>query len=76
MLPTTQLAQYYEKAGGTVASNAALTEDIQNSLLAEEFTGTASERRKRLTEQNARAFQGTSGTTTTSLRTSGVTGLL
>jgi len=76
LLPTTQLAQFYEKAGGTVESNAALTEDIQTSLLQEEFTGTASKRRKTLSEQNVRAFQGQAGTTTGSLRTSSTAGLL
>ena len=75
-MPTTQLAQFYEKAGGTVESNAALTEDIQTSLLQEEFTGTASKRRKTLSEQNVRAFQGQAGTTTGSLRTSSVAGLI
>lgn len=74
--PLTSLSQIYDKAGGTVASNLALTEDIQKSLLAEEFQGTASERRKRLSEQNVRAFQGTSGTTSGSLRTTGVSGLI
>jgi hypothetical protein len=74
--PTTQLAQIYEKAGGTVESNAALTENIQNSLLQEEFMGTASERRKRLSEQNVRAFQGSAGTTTGSLRQTNVLGIL
>jgi hypothetical protein len=74
--PTTQLAQIFEKAGGTVESNTALAEDIQTGLLAEEFTGTASQRRKKLFEQNVRSFQGQSGTTTGSLRTSSVAGLL
>lgn len=74
--PTTQLAQIYEKAGGTVQSNTALTENIQSNLLQEEFMGTASERRKRLSEQNIRAFQGQAGTTTGSLRTSSTAGLL
>jgi hypothetical protein len=74
--PLTSLTQIYEKAGGTVASNAALTSDIQNSLIAEEFQGTASERRKRLSEQNIRAFQGSAGTGSTSLRTAGTSGLL
>jgi hypothetical protein len=74
--PLTTFAQIYEKAGGTVEANAALTEDIQKSLLAEEFQGTASERRKRLFEQNQRAFQGTAGTTSGSLRTSSAAGLL
>lgn len=74
--PTTQLAQIYEKAGGTEAANAALTEDIQKSLLAEEFQGTASERRKRLSEQNVRAFQGAAGTTSSSLRQANVLGII
>ena len=74
--PLTSLAQIYEKAGGTVASNAALTSDIQSGLLAEEFQGTASERRKRLAEQNIRSFQASSGTGSTSLRTAGTSGLL
>ena len=74
--PTTQLAQIYEKAGGTVESNAALTENIQSSLLQEEFMGTASQRRKKLSEQNVRAFQGQAGTTSGSLRTSSTLGML
>lgn len=76
LMPTTQLAQIYEKAGGTVESNAALTENIQSSLLQEEFMGTASERRKRLSEQNIRAFQGSAGTTSGSLRQTNVLGIL
>lgn len=76
LMPTTQLAQIYEKAGGTVESNAALTENIQSSLLQEEFMGTASERRKRLSEQNVRAFQGSAGTTAGSLRQTNVLGIL
>ena len=74
--PLTSLAQIYEKAGGTVASNAALTSSIQSDLLADEFQGTASERRKRLSAQNIAAFQGSSGTGSTSLRTAGTSGLL
>jgi hypothetical protein len=74
--PLTKYAGIYEKAGGTQASNEALKSDLQNSLLGEEFIGTESERRKRLAEQNQRAFQATSGTTTTSLRTPGVSGLI
>ena len=74
--PTTAFAQMFEKAGGTVESNAALTEDVQTSLLAEEFSGTASQRRKKLFEQNQRSFQGQAGTTSGSLRTSSVAGIL
>ena len=74
--PLTKYAGIYEKAGGTVASNLAVKEGLQSSLLGEEFLGTESARRKRLEEQNLRAFQGQSGTTTTSLRTPGVSGLI
>jgi hypothetical protein len=74
--PLTSLAQIYEKAGGTVASNAALASNIQSDLLAQEFQGTASERRKRLSAQGRAAFQGSAGTGSTSLRTAGTSGLL
>jgi len=74
--PLAKYAGIYEKAGGTVESNAALKESLQTSLLGEEFVGTESQRRKRLEEQNLRAFQGQSGTTTTSLRGPGVSGLI
>lgn len=74
--PLAKYAGIYEKVGGTVEGNAAVKSELQTSLLAEEFQGTASERRKRLAEQNLRAFQGTAGTTTGSLRTSGVSGLI
>ena len=74
--PLTKYAGIYEKAGGTKEANAALAEDLQTGLLAEEFQGTASERRKRLSEQNVRAFQGTAGTTAGSLRTSSTLGII
>jgi hypothetical protein len=74
--PLTSLTQIYEKAGGTVASNAALASNIQSDLLAQEFQGMPSERRKRLSEQNIRAFQGSAGTGSTSLRTAGTSGLI
>lgn len=74
--PLAKYAGIYEKVGGTAESNAGVKSELQTSLLEEEFKGTASERRKRLSEQNLRAFQGGAGTTTTSLRTSGVSGLL
>jgi len=74
--PLAKYAGIYEKAGGTVASNLAVKEGLQSSLLGEEFLGTESERRKRLAEQNLRAFQAQSGTTTTSLKTPGVAGLI
>lgn len=67
--PLTTYAGIYDKAGGTTAANQALSESLQKELLAEEFSGTASERRKRLTEQNTRAFQGTAGLTSGSLKT-------
>jgi hypothetical protein len=74
--PLAKYAGIYEKAGGTVESNAALKESLQTSLLSEEFVGTESQRRKRLEEQNLRAFQAQSGTTTTSLRGPSVSGLI
>ena len=74
--PLAKYAGIYEKVGGTEASNAAVKSGLQSELLQEEFQGTASERRKRLEEQNRRAFQGAAGTTTSSLRTSGASTLL
>jgi len=65
--PLTTYAGIYDKAGGTTTTNAALVSSIQTELQQEEFSGTASERRKRLTEQNTRAFQGTAGLTSSSL---------
>ena len=74
--PLAKYAGIYEKVGGTVESNAAVKSDLQTSLLSEEFQGTASERRKRLSEQNLRAFQGAAGTTTGSLRSGNVLGII
>lgn len=74
--PLVKYAGIYQKVGGTVESNAAVKSGLQSELLQEEFQGTASERRKLLAEQNQRAFQGTAGTTTASLRTSGASTLL
>lgn len=74
--PLAKYAGIYQKVGGTEASNAAVKSELQTSLLAEEFQGTASERRKLLAEQNLRAFQGAAGTTTSSLKTSGASTLL
>lgn len=73
---TTALSQIYEKTGGTEAANEALKTQIQSELESEQYLNLASERRKKLAAQNAAAFLGTSGTTTSSLRTSGVSGLL
>lgn len=70
--PLVKYAGIYDKAGGTKETNQALAESIQQSLVAEEFSGTASERRKRLLEQNTRAFQGTAGLTSGSLKTTGM----
>lgn len=70
--PLVASAGIYDKAGGTVESNAALTSSIQAELQQEEFSNMASSRRKRLEEQNAKAFQGTSGTSASSLRTTGL----
>jgi hypothetical protein len=60
--PTTKLAQIYER----IPQQDAI--DIQKELEAEQFLGTASQRRKRLAEQETRAFEAAAGTTTSSLR--------
>lgn len=70
--PLTTYAGIYDKAGGTTEANQALSDSLQKELLAEEFSGTASERRKRLLEQNTKAFQGTAGLTSGSLKTTGM----
>ena len=72
--PMTKFAQVYDKAGGTVESNAALTESLQTELLSEEFKGTASEKRKRYSELERSAFQGSSGRA--NVRPSSVAGIL
>ena len=72
--PITKLAQIYDKAGGTLESNAALTENLQTELLSEEFKGTASEKRKRYSELERSAFQGSSGRA--NVRPSSVAGIL
>lgn len=77
----TALSGIYEKTGGTVESNALIAGQIQSELTSEEFTNMASLRRKKLEEQNARAFQGTSGLysrlgVSTSLGNVGTTGLV
>jgi len=64
--PTVTLSGIYEKTPG----NEATTSLIQSELQEEEFMNMASARRKRLEQQNIKAFQGTAGTTQTSLRTS------
>jgi hypothetical protein len=74
--PLAKYAGIYQKVGGTVESNEAVKSGLQSELLQEEFQGTASQRRKILSEQNLRAFQGAAGTTTSSLKTSGASTLL
>lgn len=61
--PTQKLAGIYEGApqGGEV-------DQIQKELEAEQFLGTASQRRKRLAEMELAAFQRSAGTTTVSQR--------
>lgn len=62
--PTEKLSGIYESRTGT-AANAA---QVQQELQAEQFLGTASQRRKRLAEQEIQAFRGQSGISTTALR--------
>ena len=66
--PTQKLAGIYEKMPASDVNQ------IQQELEAEQFLGTASQRRKRLAEQEVRAFQRSAGTTTSSLkgRTAGI----
>ena len=66
--PTQKLAGIYERMPASDVNQ------IQQELEAEQFLGTASQRRKRLAEQEVRAFQRSSGTTTSSLkgRTAGI----
>jgi hypothetical protein len=63
LMPTQKLAGIYERMPASEVTN------IQKELEAEQFLGTASQRRKRLTELETRAFQGAAGTTSASLRT-------
>jgi hypothetical protein len=69
---TTALAGIYQKAGGTAETNAALSSQIQSELTQEEFNNMPSSRRKLLEEQNKKAFQGTAGLTSGSLKTTGM----
>lgn len=64
LAPTTKLAQIYERMPATEAI------DIQKELEAEQFLGTASQRRKRVKELEESSFKRAPGTTTSSLRTS------
>ena len=61
LIGTTALAGIYEKAGGTVESNAALQQNIQSELTQEEFMNMPSSRRKKLEEMNKKSFSGESG---------------
>jgi hypothetical protein len=67
---TTKLSGIYEN------QRAAGMGQVQSELEQEQFAGLASERRKRLTEQEIRAFQGSAGTTAGSLRQTNVLGIL
>jgi len=55
--PLTALSGIYEKTPGTAATQSTIQSELQN----EEFKNMASERRKRLTEQNKQAFSGDAG---------------
>lgn len=68
LMPTQKLAGIYERMPASDVN------EIQQELEAEQFLGTASQRRKRLSEQEVRAFQRSAGTTTSSLkgRTAGI----
>lgn len=66
---TVALSGIYDKAGGTIEANAALQNSVQSELADEEFMNMASLRRKKLEEQNRKAFQGTAGLTSGSLKT-------
>jgi hypothetical protein len=70
--PTEKLSGIYERE---LAGGAADAAKVQQELQAEQFLGTASQRRKKLAEQEIQAFRGQSGLSTTALRTSGM-GLL
>jgi hypothetical protein len=74
LAPTVMLSGIYERG-------AALTENerktlVESELIQEEFMGMPSEKRKRLGQQNIAAFQGQAGTTQSSFRTQGITGLV
>lgn len=71
--PTTALSGMYEKTG---ESASALAPVIQKELEAEQFLGMASQRRKKLAEQNIRAFQGQSGISRYGLNTGSALGAI
>ena len=70
--PMVALSGIYEGTQG----NAATTGLIESELQQEEFMNMASARRKKLEQQNIKAFQGSAGTTTGSLKTVNTGGLL
>jgi hypothetical protein len=74
LLPATALSGIYER--GAAATEANRQAMIQTELENEQFIGMPSERRKRLSEQNIKAFQGRAGTTQGSLASPSITGLV
>ena len=68
--PLTKYSGIYE---GAIAKPA---KSIQEELEEEQFRGLESQRRKRLAEQNVRAFQGQSGLTSQSLSTGSISGII
>ncbi len=70
--PTEKLSGIYER---NLTGGAADAQKIQQELQSEQFLGTASQRRKKLAEQETQAFRGQSGLSTTALR-SGTMGIL
>ena len=68
--PLTKYSGIYEGAGAKPAKS------IQEELEEEQFKGLESQRRKRLAEQNVRAFQGQSGLTSQSLSMGSTSGII
>jgi hypothetical protein len=68
--PMTKYSGIYEGAAAKPAKS------IQEELEEEEFRGLESQRRKRLAEQNVRAFQGQSGLTSQSLSMGSTSGII
>ena len=67
--PTEKLSGIYER---NLTGGAADAAKVQQELQAEQFLGTASQRRKKLAEQETQAFRGQSGIGTTALRSSAI----
>ena len=59
--PLTMYSQIYEKAGGTKASNEVLQSSLQTELMGEQFLGTESGKRKKLTELAKGSFEARTG---------------